>query len=240
MSRSAWALGAAAVALALSGCETTMQRSAELERKAHHVSLLEHGVSVTRESPHVKVLQSAVVRGSEASAVVVVVKNTSSEPMRDAPIEITVRDAKKAVLYRNDGSGLDPSLTHVSLLMPGQQTVWVDDQIQLTGTPTSASALVGEGERAPASVPKLTISHTHQIEEASLGTGLAGMVENGSNTTQHNLVVYAVARRGDRIVAAGRAVLSEAPAGGSTQFQAFFVGDPHGAAIQTSAPATTF
>lgn len=240
MSRGAWALGAAAAALALSGCETTMQRSAELERRAHHVSLVQQGVSVTRESPHVKVLQSAVVRGSEASAVVVVLENTSAHPLREAPIEITVHDAKGAVLYRNDGSGLDSSLTHVSLLMPGRQTVWVDDQVQLTGTPANASALVGEGQPAPANVPKLTVSHTRQIEEASLGTGVAGMVENGSNTTQRNLVVYAIARRGSRIVAAGRAVLPEAPAGGSTQFQAFFVGDPHGAAIQTSAPAATF
>jgi hypothetical protein len=238
--RMALTLGAVAAVLALAGCETTMQRSAELERRAHHISLQWQGVSVTRESPNVQVLQSTIVRGGEASAVVVLLRNTSSHPLRDAPVEITVRDAKGAVLYRNDSPGLDFSLTHVPLLMPGAQTQWVDDQVQLTGTAAETSALVGEARPVPGAVPRLVVSRPHQIEEPSLGVGAAGAVANRSNVTQRNLVVYAVARRGGRVVAAGRAVIPEAPAGGSSQFQAFFIGDPHGAEIQASAPPTTF
>jgi hypothetical protein len=42
-------------------------------------------------------------------------------------------------------------------------------------------------------------------------------------------------------VAAGRAVLPEVPAQGTNvPFQIYFVGDPSGAQIQTSAPASTF
>jgi hypothetical protein len=57
---------------------------------------------------------------------------------------------------------------------------------------------------------------------------------------QHHLVVFAVARKGGRIVASGRAVLPEVPPGASVPFQVYFVGDPSGAQIETSAPATTF
>jgi hypothetical protein len=53
-------------------------------------------------------------------------------------------------------------------------------------------------------------------------------------------VVYAVARKGGRIVAAGRAVLPEVAPGASIPFQAYFVGNPSGARIQASAPATSF
>ena len=51
--------------------------------------------------------------------------------------------------------------------------------------------------------------------------------------------MFGVARRAGRIVAAGRAVLPELPAGSRLPFQIFFVGDPHGAQLQVSAPATT-
>lgn len=237
-----WAVapGVVAMALAMCGCESNEQRSAQLEKQAHHVSLAQQGVSVTHASRAVKVLQSTVLRGSEANAVVVMLRNDSPSALRDAPIQITVRDAKGATLYENNVQGLEGSLTHVALLEPGAETAWVDDQVQLSGTPASVSALVGEGTRAPSRVPQLTISGTHRVEEPSVGVGVGGTVTNRSSVTQQSLVVYAVARRGSRIVAAGRAELSEAAAGAGTSFQAFFIGNPSGAQIQTSAPATTF
>jgi hypothetical protein len=57
--------------------------------------------------------------------------------------------------------------------------------------------------------------------------------------TQLELVVYAVARRGGRIAAAGRAIVPQAPAGASTPFQVFFIGDPKGAQLSLTAPPTT-
>jgi hypothetical protein len=53
-------------------------------------------------------------------------------------------------------------------------------------------------------------------------------------------VVYAIARKGGRIVAAGRAVLPEVGQGASVPFQAYFVGDPKGARIEATAPPSTF
>jgi hypothetical protein len=234
-------LGAVATALLLCGCESTQERSAELQRQAKHDVLVSQSTAVTKESPSVKVLQSKIVRSSSGTAVVVALRNTSTHTLENAPIEVTVRDAHGSVLYQNNASGLEPSLSAVSLLPAGQETIWIDDQVTAGGVPASASALVGEGTQASGSTPQLSISGTHQSAEASAETILSGGVTNHSQTAQQNLVVYAVARRGVKIVAAGRAVLPEVPAKGTNvPFQIYFVGDPSGAQIQTSAPASTF
>jgi hypothetical protein len=229
------------VAVTLCGCQSTQERSAELQRQARHDVLTAQSAAVTKESPSVKVLQSTVIHSSSQSAVVVALRNTSTHTLENAPIEVTVRDAHGTTLYQNNASGLEPSLTTVSLLLPGQETIWVDDQVTVSGTPATASALVGEGTQAAGSVPQLGISSTHLSAEAGAEVTLSGSVTNHSQTAQQNLVVYAVARRGVKIVAAGRAVLPEVPAAGTNvPFQIYFVGDPSGAQIQTSAPATSF
>jgi hypothetical protein len=66
-----------------------------------------------------------------------------------------------------------------------------------------------------------------------------GSVANQSALAQADLTVYAVARRAGKVVAAGRAVLPEVAAGTSVPFQIYFVGNPGGAHIEVSAPATT-
>ena len=158
-------LAAISLALACSGCQSTAEKSAELERRAKHEKLALQGVSVTRESPSVRVVASTVVRSREGTAVVVELRNTSSHTLENAPIEITVRDGKGGVLFQNNAPGEDPSLTKVSLLAPGDVTVWVDDQVQVTGTPVTASAKVGEGARASAGVPRMSVSGVHQTGE---------------------------------------------------------------------------
>jgi hypothetical protein len=229
------------VAVTLCGCESTQEHSAEEQHQAKHDVLASQSTAVTKQSPSVKVLQSTVIHSSSQTAVVVALRNTSTHTLENASIEVTVRDAHGSVLYQNDASGLEPSLSTVSLLLPGQETIWVDDQVTASGVPASASALVGEGTQASGSIPQLSISGTHQSAETGAEATLSGGVTNHSQTAQQNLVVYAVARRGVKIVAAGRAVLPEVPAAGTNvPFQIYFVGDPSGAQIQTSAPASTF
>jgi hypothetical protein len=233
------ALAAVITIVVASGCQTSAERSAELQRAAKHELLASRGVSVSKQSADVKVLYSTIVRSKEGAAVVVGLRDTSSHMLENAPIEITVHDAKGGLLYQNNQPGLDPALTHVSVLAPGAVTVWVDDQVQVSGVPASASALVGEARKAE-SVPALSVVGAHLVEEAGAGAGVSGTVTNQSNVSQQHLVVYVVARKGDRIVAAGRAVLPEVAPRAGLPFQAFFVGDPSGAKIEASAPATTF
>jgi hypothetical protein len=233
------ALGVISLALALSGCETTAERSAELERHARHQKLSLRGVSVGRENPSVRVVSSTVVHSSVGTAVVVKLRNTSGRTLENAPIEITVRDGHGGVLFKNDQPGAEPSLARVSVLAAGVTTTWVDDQVQTTGAPASASALVGEAGRASGRAPRMTVSDVHLNEEGG-EAGAAGSVRNESSVTQQDLIVYAVARRGTKTLAAGRATLAEVPVGATVPFQLYFVGDPKGARIEASAPATTF
>jgi hypothetical protein len=238
--RAALTLGLVVATMTLCGCQSTQERSAQLRRETKHAVLASQGVSVTKESPSVEVVSTTVLRSGTATAVVVSLRDISSHALESAPIEIDVRDAQGEVIFQNNQPGLEPSLTNVSLLEPGQEALWVDDQVQVAaGTPASAIALVGEATQAP-SVPKLTIEHAKLAAEAGAEATMSGTVVNHGQMVQQDLVVYAVARRGGKIVAAGRAVLPEVPPGTSAPFQIYFVGDPKSAMISTSAPPTTF
>jgi hypothetical protein len=238
-------LGVAALllALTLSGCETTAEKSAQIEKTAKHVLLREErGLTITRKSRSVQVLAAQILHTGESTAAVITLRNTSPHAQRDVPIAITVRNAHGTALFQNNGPGLEAALTTVALLPAGGQAVWVDDQVQASGAggaPMTVSALVGEGAPAPADLPRLQVNGVHPLEDPASGPGAAGTVVNDSAVTQSELVVYALARRAGKIVAAGRAVLPEVSAHGSSNFELFFVGDPHGAQLELSAPPST-
>jgi hypothetical protein len=228
------------VALALTGCETTAERSAKLEREAarHASRAAASGLSIARESREVRVLAATVVRGSEGAAAVVTLRNTSSHTLRAVPLAITVSDGHGKTLYQNNAAGLETALVSVPSLAAHGELSWVDDQVPASGEPVAASARVGEAPAATGSVPLIVIGGAHLIEDPSNGVGASGIVSNRSRVPQDSLVIFAVARRAGRIVAAGRAVLPELAASSSMPFQIFFVGDPHGAQLQLSAPPT--
>lgn len=233
-------LAASALATLAGGCETNAQRSAKLEKErlAHPVAV-QRGLTVARQSTVIRIVGSQVVHGPSGTAAVVTLRNVSSRPLRDAPIAITVTAAAGA-RYQNNAPGLDPSLTSVALLQPGAQTVWIDDQVQVAGAPRAMSARVGEAQTVTGQVPQLGVAGVHTFEEPGSGEGAAGTVVNHSTVSQQEVVVYVLARRAGRVVAAGRAILPELAAGQSASFQAYLIGSPRGAALEASAPATTF
>jgi hypothetical protein len=149
-------------------------------------------------------------------------------------------NASGQTLFQNNAPGLEPALVSVASLPAHGELSWVDDQLPATGKPATVSAVLGQGPTAAAAVPQMEVQGAHTIENPSRGIGTSAKVSNRSHVAQQNLVVFAVAQRGGRIVAAGRALVPELAAHSSTQFQVFFVGDPRGARLQFSAPATTF
>lgn len=236
-------MGVAAVLtlLALTGCETTAEESAKLEkvakRKAHESALLHpfaKGLSIPRPSTKVRVNATVVVHSPEGTAVAVTLSNQSSATQRDIPVEITVKDARGATLYTNTTPGLATALVSMPLLPAHATGTWIDDQVQTSGTPASASAEVGEGTPVSGAIPKLSVQGIHLAEGQ-----LEGSVVNRSFVSQRELVVYALARRGGTIVAAGRAVVPQAEPGTTTHFQAFLIGNAQGAQLEASAPPTT-
>jgi hypothetical protein len=232
----------ALAALALTGCETSAERSAKLERevRAHLAAQpVQRGLQVTRQSTLVSVVRTQLVHGSEGSAAVVTLRNTSATALREVPIEITARDARGATVYTNTAPGLARSLTSVSALAPHGELTWVDDQIPAAGAPVSILARVGQAPAVSGAIPALAAGGTRLFEDPTNGVGAEGDVANRSNVTQRELVVYVTATRGGSIVAAGRAVLPIAPAGAPTRFQVFFIGNPQGGRLDAAAPPST-
>jgi hypothetical protein len=226
--------------LALSGCETTAEKSAQLEKSAHHTHLAEQGLSITRQSRDVHVLGAILLRGTEASAAVVSLQNSSARTLRNLPIAITVKDAHGSTLFQNNAPGLEAALTSLALLPAHARAMWVDDQVQASAAVASVSAIAGVAPVAARPAPQIEVQGVRFSEEgASTGAGASGTVRNRSAITQQSLVVYVVARRSGNVVAAGRAVLPEVGAGASVPFQAFLVGTPRGAQLEASAPPTT-
>jgi hypothetical protein len=228
-----------AVGLALTGCETTADESAKLERAAHrHAQVAEKGLAIAKQSAEVHVLDAVLIHGAEGAAAVVRLRNDSANALKDVPIAITVKDAHGGTVFQNDTPGLEAALTSLGSLPADGEATWVDDQVPATGAPVSVSAIIGEPPIANGPVPQIEAVGVRQSEESGSAIA-AGTVRNRSNVTQQALVVYAVARRAGRVVAAGRAILAEVAAGASIPFQAFLVGSAKGASLQADAPATT-
>jgi hypothetical protein len=232
----------ALVALALTACESNQERSAKLEQAADlhkgeaakRRALAQRALTITQVSTKVKVTATAIVASREGAAAIVTLKNISNTSLRDVPIQIAVHNAQGISVYENDIPGLSATLLSAALVPAHGVLTWIDDQVQATGTPVSVSAQVGEGTPVTGAIPALSVTGAHLSEAQAEGN-----VVNRSAAAQQELVVDAIARRAGRIVALGRAVIAQDPAGSSTPFQIFFVGDPNGAKLEFSAAATT-
>ena len=70
------------------------------------------------------------------------------------------------------------------------------------------------------------------------GAELSGKVKNTLSVTQTHLVIFAVAKKGSKIVAAGRGILTACCRARPRPFHVFFIGNPGGAQLSAVAPVT--
>jgi hypothetical protein len=240
MSRAAAAALLAVAPLALAACESTADKSARIGRQGSHLLAGEKSLKV-RTNADVQVRRAVVVSSSGSVAVAVELRNRGSSAQADVPVLVDVRDRRGASLYRNDAGGLQPALQRIALLRPGRSAWWVNDQVLAQSTPRSVKVRVGAARRI-ARVPRVDLRQVRLDGDAG-GTFATGIVVNRSGALQRELPIFAVALRGSRVVAAGRALVPKLPATATpkpTRFRVFFVGDPRGARIVlTVAPAAT-
>ncbi len=231
------ALALAAAAL-IAGCQSTQDKSAELEEQGGK-SFQARGLKVKKVSKDVKVLSSAVLSDENGVAAVGVMKNTSKKPLVKVPVAIDVRGKGKKSLFKNDDPGIEPSLASVSLLKPGETIYWTNDQVFATGKPQSVKVRPGQvPSDAPAKLPKIEIKQAKLVTDATSGLAAEGKVINRSDLVQKKLVVFGVARKGKQIVAAGRSQIERLNPGKTATYQIFFIGNPKGATIELAAPPT--
>lgn len=228
----------AAACLALAGCESTQEKSAQLAKQGD-APFKQKGLHVGRKSADVKVGSTAVVSDANGTAVVVALRNQSGRALAGVPVAINVVDGRGKTVFKNDAPGIEPSLTSVPVLDPRQVVLWVNDQVSAAGPAKKVKVLVGvQHGLAPATLPKLKLSAPTLQNDVTSGINASASVKNESKIEQRKLVIYAVARKGARIVAAGRAGIARLRPGKSANFHVYFIGNPRGATITLAAPPT--
>lgn len=226
--------------LVSSGCQSTQAKSAELAKEG--AKLIDPGtVQIGDENVQVDVLETALLTDQYGTAVAVTLKNNSDRFLANLPIQIDVRDKKGKTIFRNDQVGTAPALLGYPLVGPGQTVTWVHDQILVSGKPASVKVTVGTKVDPPPAgePPKIAVSDTKLQTDPVSGVEVVGKAENLSPIDQQEMIFFAVARRGGKIVAAGRGGLKKLSAGQKADFASFFIGDPRGGDVTVEAPPTT-
>lgn len=224
----------APVVAVTAGCQSTQSKSAELLAELGPVKK-EKGLEIRKESEDVEVLDTALLHDANGTAVVVTVKNQSDQTLADVPILINVLDAKGKSIYRNDIPGIETALAYIPILKPGETLDWVNNQVLAVGQPKEVKVEVGADARTyPGAIPDVEVSEPSLETDQVSGINAAGTVVNHTAEQQERILIYGVARRGDEIVAAGRAAVERANPERRRYYHLFFIGDPEGADLSIS------
>ena len=221
------------------GCESTQSKSAKLEASSKGSIDEGKGLVIRKESPDVKVLSTSTLKDKNGEAVIVHLRNVGKQPLANLPIAVRLADKSGKAVYTNTQPGLETALAHVAFLQPGQELFWVNDQVVSTGRPAQAKTMVGDSRPVTGAAPKIEIAGAHLRNDPVSGISVAGRVVNHSQILQRRLPVFCVARKGDAVVAAGRAILEKVKPGKSAPFTVFFIGNPRDARLTvTPLPST--
>ena len=237
----AFLIAGACLALLVTGCESTQSKSARLEANGADL-VKQKKFDVGTENRQIDVVEKVALTDSYGSAVAVVLKNNGTDGLSDAPIQINVKDAKGKSVFKNDLAGTDTTLLHVPVIKPKSEVYWVHDQVLPTGgEPARVDVTVGEAKPLPADLPELVVSKPEVRSDPASGIEASGTVTNKSSVEQTNLVLYAIARKGGKIVAAGRGMIPKLKTDGKpTAYHIFFIGNPTGADVSVVAPPVDF
>lgn len=226
------AVALAGVALVVTGCESTQDKSAKIAAELGPVKQ-EKGLKITKQSKDVEVVSSTLLSDGNGSAVVVRLRNRSNENLVGVPIAINVLDASGKSVYRNDIPGIEPALAAVPFIPAGGETEWVHDQILATGKPAKVEVRVGEGgEPFKGEQPQVSVSDPKLEGDPYSGVLAGGNVVNESGEDLERLLLYAVATKGGEVVAAGRGAIEPLKAKPKPfPYNVYFIGDPGGADV---------
>jgi hypothetical protein len=226
-----------AVALGLAACESTEDAAKKISAKGQ-AAFNAKGLSVTQTDKALKVTSTTVLTDQNGSAVVIDVRNQGSQTLFQAPISINVMDKGGKTIFKNDSPGLEKDLAHIPLLKPSQTFTWINDQLLIDngGTPAKVTAKIAAGTPTPKTLPSIEVGAVSLQNDQTSGVNASVKVTNKSSITQIHLVLFAVARKGSKIVAAGRAIVQRLLPGKSATLHAYFIGNPAGAQVSVVVP----
>lgn len=236
MSRWVIALALAVLAgVSLTACQSSQDKAAKLREEA--IANAPKPLTIPHPNKNVKVLDTALLHDQYGDAIAVDVKNETKQTLINVPILVDLRGAKGKTVFENNAAGAATALNHIPVLKPGETFTWVNDQLQPTQPAKSAKVTIGQPEtKAPAQLPELAISPPRLGHDIS-GTKVSGTVTNKSHIDQTQLTLYAVARSGGRIVAAGRGAIKKLKVGTkASNYVIFFIGNPESGDVTVEAP----
>ncbi len=226
------AVALAGVALVVTGCESTQDKSAKIAAELGPVAE-EQGLKISARNRSVTVVSTVLLSDANGGAVVVELHNDSGRDLAEVPLLIDVLDANGRSVYRNDIPGIEPALAAVPYIPAGGNATWVHDQVLASGKPAKVKATVGAGGvEFSGRVPQVSVSEPKLEGDPYTGIDAGGEVVNESGEDIDRLLLYAVAREGGKIVAAGRGAiepLKDKPK--PVPYNIFFIGDPKGADV---------
>lgn len=210
-------------AVALAACVTTQRSSERLKLRADRTLAARKPSRVHAAGSEVAVRRVALVRSARRAALVVELVNRTDRAVSDVPVTVGVG---RRPLNARGGLGFYDS--HVAAIAPHASVTWVFTMRRRPprGRPF---ALAGDAARSPGSLP--------QVLATLAGSRI--VVHNTSEVPQYGLPVYAVARRGARYVAAGRATV-DLGAGASIALSVPLIGAARGAAVHLQALPTIY
>lgn len=229
------AIALAGVALVVTGCESTQDKSAKIAAELGPVQQ-EKGLEIGRESKDVEVVSTKLLSDANGSAAVVRLRNRSKDDLVGVPIEIDVLDAKGRSVYTNTIPGIEPALAAVPFIEAGGEVEWVHDQVLASGKPAKVEVKVGEGGRPfDGEAPKVSVSEPKLEGDPYSGILAGGNVTNEAGEDLDRLLLYAVASKGGEVVAAGRGAIEPFKDKPKPQpYNIYFIGDPRGADIEVT------
>ena len=245
---------------ALAGCDSTFQQNARAKLSAQRDIGTRTTPVVEQRTGEVRVTEVTLLRDKVSTAVVVELRSEATKVLSDVPITVGVRRGSKKIVL-NRSPDIEWFGKHLPSIGPGAATTWVfrsppgrggkpgDVPFVRIGAPATLSA-----KTTPTELPSLTASPS-TTADAPLPTTpgepenaarppapgqLRVSLTNASDVPQLRLPVFAIARQGVRVVAAGVATLEELPAGSTQSIDVPVTGDAIGAAPQAYVTPTIF
>ena len=226
---------------ALAGCTTTQEKAARLQLNNARIRANLTPLRISARSSAVKVTSVSLLigKGRPPAAVVATVRNQTSNPVSDLPLLVGIKLPSGQRMDVNSAAGLSYFRNHLPAIPARGELTWVlpiDRRLPAGARPF---AEVGSANPATATpIPALPVLRVAPVKASRATATLT--VQNSSSVTQYQLPVYAVARRGQRWVAAGQTVIQELDGGASALVRLPLVGNSSGAAVSFEAPPTIF
>lgn len=228
-------VGCGVLAVTASACESTESESAKIAREGGAAEVasslklgaIDRGVRVSDVTP---------LSSGGRKAIAVKLTQGSSRTQREVPVLVQELGAGGKVVYSN-ATGAEPLLQHVTLLPARKSIWWVDDEVLTNQSASAVQVTVGTGRRVASRTRAGALAATSTGVTGQAGSNsVGGELANHTGKAQSGVPVFAVALRGSRIVAAGRAVVASLPAHGApASFDIPLVGDATGAKIELTA-----